>query len=77
MTLEIIISMLGETIGVPEDELSGGTPLTPEYDIESIDIAKLVIEIEKRYEVTVHDEDVHTFHTLKDIANYVDALIDE
>ena len=77
MTLEIIVSMLGEIIGVHEDDLSGGTPLTPEYDVETIDVAKLVIEIEKRFEVTVHDEDVHKFHTVKDIAEYVDALIDE
>ena len=77
MTLDIIRSLLSEIICVPGDELRGGTPLTPEYDIEALDIAKLVIEIEKRFEVTILDEDVHTFQTLRDVAEYVDALIDE
>lgn len=76
MTLDIIITLLSEVISASEDHLSGRTPLTPEYDIEPIDIAKLMIEIEKRFEVTIHDEDVHTFQTVNDVVKYVDALID-
>ena len=77
MTLDIIISLLSEIISVSESDLSARTPLTPEYDIELIDIAKLMIEIEKRFEVTIHDEIVHTFGTLNDVAEYVDTLIAE
>lgn len=75
MTLDIIISLLCEVISASENDLSGRTLLTPEYDIEPIDIAKLMIEIEKRFEVTIHDEDVHTFQTVNDVVKYVDALI--
>jgi len=77
MTLEIIISLLSEIISVSEKDLRDKTKLIPEYNIESIDIAKLMIEIEKRFEVTIHDEDVHTFQTLDDVAEYVDALLAE
>jgi acyl carrier protein len=77
VTLDIIISLLSEIISVPENDLSGKTPLTPEYDIEAIDIAKLMIEIERRFELTIHDEVVHTFKTLGDVAEHVDALIAE
>ncbi|WP_312071623.1 acyl carrier protein [Anaerotignum propionicum] len=77
MTLEIIISLLSEIISVSEKDLRGKTKLIPEYNIESIDIAKLMIEIEKRFEVTIHDEDVHTFQTLDDVAEYVDELLAE
>jgi acyl carrier protein len=77
MTLDIVISLLSEVISASSEDLSGKTPLTPEYDIEPIDIAKLMIEIEKRFEVTIHDEDVHTFQTVNDVAKYVDALIAE
>ena len=77
MTLEIIISLLSEIISVSEKDLRGKTKLIPEYNIESIDIAKLMIEIEKRFRVTIHDEDVHTCHTLDDVAEYVDALLAE
>jgi acyl carrier protein len=77
MTLETIISLLSEIISVSEDDLRGKTPLTSEYGIEPIDIAKLMMEIEGRFDVCIHDEDVHTFKTLNDVAAYVDALIDE
>jgi len=77
MTLDIVISLFSEIISVPEDDLSGRTLLTPEYDVGVLDVAKLMIEIEKRFEVTIYDEDVHKFRTLKDVAEYVDALIEE
>jgi acyl carrier protein len=76
MTLNIIISILSEIIDVPESELNGRTPLTPEYNIQPIDIAKLIIEIEKRFEITVYDETVHMFRTLNDVAEHVNMLID-
>lgn len=77
MTLEIIISLLSEIISVPEKDLRGKTKLIPEYNIESIDIAKLMIEIEKRLELTIFDEDVHSFQTIDDVVEYVDALLAE
>ena len=77
MTLDIIISLLCGIIGVSENDLSGRTPLSPEYDIEPIDIAALINEIEKRFKVMIYDEDVCTFHTINDVVNYVDALIAE
>jgi len=77
MTLEIIISLLSEIISVPEKDLRGKTKLIPEYNIESIDIAKLMIEIEKRFELTIFDEDVHSFQTIDDVVEYVDVLLAE
>lgn len=74
MSLDRIILLLSEIVGIPPEEMDGGTRLTPEYDITAIDIAKLMIEIEKRFKVTIHDEDVHTFQTLQDVADYVDAI---
>jgi|LSQX01.2.fsa_nt_gb acyl carrier protein len=77
MTLQIIVSLLAEIIAVPASDLKGSTPLTLEYDIELIDVAKLIIEIEKRFKLTIHDEVVHTFGTLNDVAEYVDGLLAE
>lgn len=77
MTLEIIISLLSEIISVPEKDLRAKTKLIPEYNIESIDIAKLMIEIEKRFELTIFDEDVHSFQTIDDVVEYVDVLLAE
>ncbi|MDR1735487.1 MAG: acyl carrier protein [Oscillospiraceae bacterium] len=75
MTIDTVITALGEIIGVPESDLSGDTPLTPEYDITSLDVARLMIEIERIFDITVHDEVVHTFGTAGDVARYVDSLI--
>ena len=77
MTLDIIISLLCEVISVSENDLGARTPLTQEYGIEPIDVAKLIIEVEKHFELTIHDEDIHTFEVVNDVVKYVDALIAE
>lgn len=77
MTLDIMIALLCDIISASEYDISENTPFTPEYDIEPIDVAKLMIEIEKRFEITIHDEDVHTFQTLKDVVKYVDERLEE
>ncbi|MDR0286498.1 MAG: phosphopantetheine-binding protein [Clostridiales bacterium] len=75
MTLDIIISLLSEIINVSENDLNGNTLLDQEYGIEPIDVARLMIEIEKHFNIIIYDEIVHTFKTLDDVAKYVDTLI--
>ncbi len=77
MILNSIISLLSGIISVPEEEIEASIPLTAEYGIQGIDIAKLVIEIEKCFKITIYDEDVHTFQILSDVEKYVQALIEE
>lgn len=72
-----VIKLLSEVIGMEEVDLSASTELTPEYGIEPIDVAKLVIMCEERFDVTIHDEDVHTFRTVKDLTEYIENILSE
>lgn len=77
MVFDKLAQILAESIGVDEEDISLETELTSEYGIEPIDIAKMIIECEKEFSITIHDEDVHAFKKLKDVVAYVDKIISE
>ncbi|MDR0819822.1 MAG: acyl carrier protein, partial [Oscillospiraceae bacterium] len=71
-TIEKIINELSEIISVDPDELNFHTPLTAEYGVEPIDLAKLVIECERKFRVKIFDEDVHELLNVEDLALYIE-----
>ena len=76
MILKQIAHILGEILGIDEEDITGETGLTPEYGIEPIDIARLVIECEKAFAIIIHDEDVHSLHKVRDVADYIARMRD-
>ena len=67
--------MLIRILAIRDDEIEPDTAFAKDNDIELLDVAKLVIACERRFRVTIHDEDVHTFTCANDVAAYVDALL--
>jgi acyl carrier protein len=63
--------VLAKIIEVDHEEITPETELTHEYGIKAIDVAKLVIECEKKFKIIIHDEDVHTFRSVNDIVEYI------
>lgn len=77
MVFEKLARILAENIGADEEDITLETELKPEYGIEPVDIAKMIIECEKEFNITIHDEDVHTFKKLEDVVVYVNKIISE
>ncbi|MDR0469814.1 MAG: phosphopantetheine-binding protein [Peptococcaceae bacterium] len=76
-TLQEIMGMLIRILAVRDDEIEEDTAFSKDYDIGVLDVAKLVIACERRFRITIHDEDVHTFRCANDVAAYVDALLED
>lgn len=74
-TMEEVMGILVRILAVREDEVEPDTAFIKDHDISPLDVAKLVIACEKRFQVTIHDEDVHSLCCAKDVAAYVDALL--
>jgi len=64
--------ILAEVIYADPEDITPETELSPEWGIDAISTAKLIIECEKHFKITIHDEDVHTFKTLKNLADYIE-----
>lgn len=69
-----LVKILSEIIGIDYEDITPETELTIQNGIQAIDVAKLVIECEKNFKVTIHDEDVHTFKRVNDIVEYIERI---
>ncbi len=67
--------ILAELLETDEDEITPKTALSDALD--SLQTARLVIACEKKFRVTIFDEDVHGFKTAGDLAAYIEARRDE
>jgi len=74
---ESVAKILADIIEADYEEVNPETELTNDNGIERIDVAKLMIECEKKYKITIFDEDVHTFKCVGDIAKYIEEILSE
>lgn len=77
MILKKVAKIVGEVINIDYEDITGDTLLTADHGVEPISIAKIVIECEKKFEITIHDDDVHTFKSVDDIVKYINVILDE
>lgn len=77
MIFEKISKIIGEVINVDYEDITADTQLIAYPGIEPIGIAKIVIECEKKFKITIYDEDVHKFKSISDIIKYIEDILDE
>ncbi|MDF2656546.1 MAG: acyl carrier protein [Bacillota bacterium] len=77
MTFKKAAEILADILGLDEGEITPEMELTPEFEIEKLHIAKFIIECEKKFKITIHDEDVHTFRSVCDVVKYIESRLSE
>ncbi len=74
MVFAQVAKILAEIIDIEDQEITPEMGLSSEQGMKAIDLARLVIECEKKFKITIHDEDVHTFQSVNDIAEYIERI---
>lgn len=74
MTIEKVVYLLAEILGEYEEDITEQTEFTEEYGIEPIDVARLVIAIEKKLDITIHDDEAAGFQNVGDVVRYIDKV---
>jgi acyl carrier protein len=69
-----VAKILADIIEIDYEDITPETELTIENEIEAVNIAKLVIECEKKFNITIHDENVHNFKCVNDIVQYIEKI---
>lgn len=64
-----IISIVSEVSGIDEKEITSETDLAKDLEIDSIKAIEIVVAIEKKYKISVRDEDIPKINTVKQIVN--------
>lgn len=70
-----IISILSEVSGVEEQEIRPDTDLAKDLEIDSIKAIEITVAIEKKFKISVRDEDVPRIMTLRQAVDLVGQLL--
>ena len=62
-----IVAIVSEVSGVDEEEISLDANLAKDLDIDSIKAIEIIVAIEKKYKVSVRDEDIPSINTVRQI----------
>ena len=58
---------------INEDLITLDAELSSDLGINSIELADLVMICEEKFDLTIEDEDLHSFITVGDVLNYLEA----
>ena len=70
-----IISIISDVSGYEVEEITLGTNLANDLEIDSIKAIEITVAIEKKYKISIRDEDIPNIITVKDAVEAATNLI--
>ena len=70
---ETLKELLVEELQIKEDLITLDAELSADLGINSIELADLVMLCEEKFDLTVEDEDIHSFITIGDVINFLES----
>ncbi len=72
-----IIKIISDVSGFDEEEITPETNLTNDLEVDSIKAIEITVAIEKKFKISVRDEDIPNITTVKDAVELVNKLIEQ
>ncbi len=70
-----IISIISDVSGIDEEKITLETNLVNDLEVDSIKAIEIAVAIEKKYKISVRDEDIPNLTTVKQIIDISKSLI--
>jgi len=70
-----IITIISEVSGYDEKEITSETNIMKDLEVDSIKAIEITVAIEKKFKVSVRDEDVPKITTIKEAVALVEKLL--
>ncbi|MCL1917896.1 MAG: acyl carrier protein [Peptococcaceae bacterium] len=64
-------ALISQIFNIREDEIRPEMSLYDDPEINPLDVARLIMACEKKFDIMIHDEDVHTFVRVDDCVRYI------
>ncbi|HUI46352.1 MAG TPA: acyl carrier protein [Nitrospirota bacterium] len=72
-----IVSIISEVSGFDEDEITSEKNFFKDLEVDSIKAIEITVAIEKKFKVSVRDEDVPKITTVKEAVELVNNLLNQ
>ncbi len=73
MTFEKVKEIIVDSLGCDEEKVTLEATLQEDLEADSLDAVELNMAIEEAFEISISDETLATFKTVKDIVDYIDS----
>lgn len=70
-----VIEIIAEVTEIPKENIRLESNLLNDLELESLDIVNLIAEFEKKYKISIKDEEIRCFQTVEDIINYIEKNV--
>ena len=70
---EKFVELLVEELQIDRNSITMEAELSGDLGINSIELADLVMICEEQFDLCIEDEDLHSFITVGDVVNYLEA----
>ena len=74
---QVIIKIVADIAGVEPDDIKPETNFAQDLEIDSIKAIEITVAIEKKFKVSVRDEDVPKIMTLRQAVELVTKLLEQ
>lgn len=72
MTFDKVKEIIVETINCNQENVTPLANLKDDLEMDSLDAVELNMALEEAFDLSIPDEDLMSFVTVKDIADYID-----
>jgi acyl carrier protein len=72
-----IVSIISDVSGFDEEEITPETNLMKDLEIDSIKAIEITVAIEKKFKISVRDEDVPNITTVRQAVELVNSLLNQ
>jgi len=70
-----VIEIISEVTEISKESIKLKSNLLNDLELESLDIVNLIAEFEKKYKISIKDEEIKCFQTVEDIINYIEKNV--
>ena len=75
MVYEKLCSLLADQLGVNAEDITPDTNIIDDLGADSLDVVELLATLEEEYNIMITAERVRDLFTVKDVADFVEALL--
>ncbi|MBQ1802425.1 acyl carrier protein [Lachnobacterium bovis] len=75
MNFEKVRDVIVETVNLNPEEIKLESNLKENLNLDSLDAVELNMALEEAFDITIDDEELMKFITVKDIVDYIDANV--